>query len=290
MVLKYTVSETSETGSETMTRNEKLCPPYAGDLPFLYLCCSESDTGRVLPLLKRLYARGCRVWYPTGAAQNLAERERRNARMHEAKLVVLYQTKRARLDRDVKSALLVCQANGIPIVSIDTDDAESSLSMGLNPQTVHITSDRPKAIEAALLRSEGFSQELLDEPKKVRDTRLLKIAAALLFVTLALTGAVFLFRRAHQQPPQPPVEEPTDTVVFADSKLTETVRDALGGGLLTEESVQSITELRLSALPADTDALLLLPNLTRIEIPQSDAERALALLDRYTVVLYGGDA
>lgn len=267
----------------------KLCPPYSGDEPFLYLCVSDADKRRVKPLLTRLFTRGCRVWYPLDANKSLAARSEHDARMRKAQLVVLFQTAHARADLALKSALLVCQAEGIPIISIDADRAESTLSMGLGPRVPHIRAKSAKEIESTLLRTEGFTQELIGTARRIRRPYFRRIAIAVFAAALVLLGAMLLYRQLHQ-PEIPSVPAPEDTVVFADPALREAVREAIGGGLLTEESVLAVETLRLSSLPADLNELGKLPNLFRIALDQNGADGADALLDRYEIVLIGGGA
>ena len=267
-----------------MAKMTELFPPYAGEQPFLYLCFSDSDAKRVRPLLGRLFSRGCRIWYTVGQSGTVSDRKLRDARMQKARLVVLYQTARARADQVVKSAVLVCQSKGIPVVSIDTDKEESTLSMGLSPHTPHIRARGEKAIEDALLHADGFTQELIGSPQKVRETRLVRIAAIVFLAALALIGAMLAYRRLKP----PPVELPSDTVTFSDPGLTQAVRDALEGGPITEESIGSVTALHLDAIPTDPEELLKLKNLAVIEIDQSLAPYAQDLSDRYRVVLTGG--
>ncbi len=267
-----------------MGRFSELFPPYTGDQPFLFFCFSEADAGRLRLLFERLYARGCRIWYPVGRGGTVGEREQNDARMRQARLVVLYQTERARKDRAVKSAVLVCQAKNIPIISIDTDNAESALSMGLDPRAAHIRARGPAALETALLHADGFTQALIGPPQTVRKKPLFGIAAAVLAGALLLSGAAMLYRRL--QPPA--VEPPVDTVFFSDPALTAAVRDALDGAPLTEESVQTVTTLRFFALPAQTEELSRLPQLSRIELDQANAGEAAPLLERYEIVLTGG--
>ena len=268
-----------------MARMTKLFPPYTGNQPFIFLCFSDSDAKRLRPLLERLYERGCRIWYPVGHVGTAAEREQRDARMKEAHLVILYQTKHARADHAAKSAVLVCQERSIPIISIDTDDAESALSMGLDPRAVHLKARGVDAQEDALLRTDGFSQELIGPPMTVRKRPLFAIAAVILAAALLLTGAALLCRRLH-----PPASvQPNDTVFFSDPALTQAVRDVLLDEPITEDSLKAITALRLPSLPESTDELALLPNLSRIELDQKNAGDAAPLLGRYEIVLTGGN-
>lgn len=276
-----------------MNKAARLFAPYEGDQPFLYFCFSHADEKRILPLLQQLYARGCRVWYPSERVDTVALREHQNARMTKAQLLVLYQTKNAREDRAVKSAVLVCQAKDIPIISIDTDKEESTLSMGVDPRAVHLTAQGLNALEEALVHCEGFSQELLGTPQKVRHFRLMPLTLSVFAAAIALFGASFLYRQlplfATETPAAEEQARPEDTVFFSDPALTQAVREALGGGLLTEESTQAVTMLRLNAMPERIEELLLLPNLTRIEIDQKIADSFQPLLERYEIVLRGGE-
>lgn len=267
-----------------MARFSELFPPYGGDQPYLYFCFSDADKDRLRPLFRRLYERGCRIWYPTGHSGTVAERERRDARMRKARLVVLYQTKRARTDQAVKSAVLVCQEKSIPIISVDVDNAESTLSMGLDSRAVHIKLRSVDAAEAALLHADGFSQELIGPPLPVRKKAVLAIAAAIVAAAFLLIGAAVLVRRLRA----PSIEKTGDTVFFSDPVLTAAVRDALSGEPITEDSIVTVTTLRFDTLPERTDEFALLSNLSRIELNQANAADAASLIDRYEIVLTGG--
>lgn len=270
-----------------MKQVEARCLPYTGDEPFVYLCFSPGDAGRVWPLLGRLYARGCRVWYPVGPEETAAQRERRDRRMREAALLVLYQTRRAREDQAVKSAVLVCQAKGIPIVSIDTDGEESMLSMGLDARAVHIRERGVDAVERALLHGSGFTQDLIGPPNPAGRARLLPAALGIFAAALLLMGAMLLYRRlCPRYADGGPL--PGDTVSFSDPALTRAVREAVGGGALTETALETVTALRLEEIPENADELSRLPNLTRIWIDQAAAGGAQGLLERYEIVLTGG--
>lgn len=272
-------------------------PAYEGDEPYLWLCYAERDEQNVRPLLRRLLARGCRVWHESGVAGTLSEQERREARRSGAKLLVLYNTREARRDTELKGALLAAQDRGCPIVSIDLDEEDSELSLGLTKGTVHLQRPRSAAAaEAALLRAEGFSQTLIGEPVKigVDPIRVISRAAFALFALLIAAGAVWYFLR---KPPEIEIEaepEPTDSVVFADPVLTEAVREAIGGGRLTEEALESVEALTLTALPASLSELERLPNLKQLRLTQSAAMAAgdavETLAQRYELLLIGGGA
>ena len=267
-----------------MVRFSELFPPYGGEQPYLYFCFSDADARRLRSLFRRLYERGCRIWYPIGHGSTALERELRDARMRKARLVVLYQTKRARMDQAVKSAVLVCQEKSIPIISLDADDAESTLSMGLDSRAVHLKMRSVDATETALLHANGFSQELIGPSLPVRKKPVLAIATAIFAAVFLMIGAAVLVRRLRP----PPTEQPGDTVFFSDPVLTAAVRDALGGEPITEESLETVTTLRFDALPEHTDELALLSNLSRIKLNQANADDAASLLERYEIVLTGG--
>ena len=71
-----------------------------------------------------------------------------------------------------------------------------------------------------------------------------------------------------------------DTVFFEEQWLTDTLRQAVSGVLLTEESLAEITKLNLDQLPADLSELDKLPNLETLSIPQSLADEAQELMDK----------
>ena len=146
---------------------EKRFPPYQGREPYLYFCFSAADRKRVRPLLERMYARGTRVWYSIGKPRDLAERREREARMTGAALVVLYLTAAARGDVDFKNAALYCQDRGLRLLCIDADGGDSALSFGFTAKARHLDGlayHSAVSLEAALVRCEGFSQELIGRP------------------------------------------------------------------------------------------------------------------------------
>lgn len=268
----------------------KRFPIYEGAEPYLFLCFSDADEKRVTPLMERLYARGCRVWYSVGRPGSREERQRREDRMKAAALSVFYLSAAAREDTDLKSAALACQARGGPMLCIDADALDSGLSFGLSEQTPHLKARNTRSaaeLEEALVRSEGFSQELIGEDRIAPPSPLKKIALTLAAVSVLVFALALLGGRLFGWF-APPIEE-SDSVVITDSALRSAVRTAVGGGAITEEGLAAITSLRLREVPEDTEELRLLGSLERVEIPQSEAEDAAPLLDGgYTVVLYGG--
>ena len=273
-------------------KNVNPLQPYTGSEPFLFLCFSDADEARVQPLLRRLVSRGCRVWYASGRAKTLEEQRDRTERMASADLLILYRTAAFQEDTDKKSALLSCQARGCPIISIDMEDGGGELSLGLT-KAQHIPRPKNTAdIEETLLRTEGFSQALLGKPQKIQNRPLSGKIAVVLAVAAALllaAGIVFSVLRSHRTPPE---ELPQDTIVFSDQALSDAVRAASGGGILSEETVSGITKLSLSSLPENPEELQKLPALQTLEFPQSvllsEDERIDRLLESYEIILKGG--
>lgn len=278
-----------------MTALETLYPPYDGTEPYLHLCFAEASGKKVRALLRRLSARGVRVWYASGAAADRGELERRERRMLSADLTVVYLDEAFRGDASAKSRLLACQRTGQPVVCLNTDGGDSGLSIGLHATAAEIKLnpiDSVKDTERALLHAEGFSQALIGEPVKRKRsglkifTRVL-IAAAVLLVA---AGALWFFLLRPER--QDEILSQSDTVTFADKTVRETVRRTLGGGILTEERLSEITVLHFGgALPEDLSDLSMLPALETVEITQSAAKDAYSLhpeLSAYTVVLIGG--
>ena len=273
-----------------MKRTQKSVPPYAGQEPYLHFCFSGASGKKALALLKRLYARGVRVWYPSGTAADRLSRDAEDARMLSASLTVLYLDEAFRNDAAAKSRLLTCQRSGQPILCINTDGGDSGLSIGLHADTAQVRlrrGDSVQAAEQALLHTEGFSQELIGEPQRVRGRglRILTGAVIALSVLILLFGLWRFFVR-------PAAPEQTDTVVFSDAMLGEAVRGALGGGPLTEERLSELTVLRIpgDALPESLSDLSLLPALETVEISQKAAKTVSDYpeLTHYTIALYGG--
>ena len=273
-----------------MERWQKKAPPYEGDEPYLYFAFAEADSKRVWKLLRPLMERGCRIWYCVGPAGSAEELRHRQERCGEAALTVVYLTDAACADRDTKSAVLVNQKYNRPILCLDPDEKDRRLSMNLRETIPHVPlyqfSGREER-ENAVLHADGFSQDMLGEPISIGEGGLLK-KLSLLFCLLAvlLTAASFAGVRYLRQLRPAPMDE----VVFTDPVILSAVREAVPGGVVTEEAASEITFLRLSAVPEDWTELGKLPELERIELPQQ------ALLDGgglpdgdYVIELRGGD-
>lgn len=281
-----------------MTILEKNYPPYQGNESYLHLCFAEASGKKVLALLRCLRQRGIRVWYGTEVAADRGMREAMNVRMLGASLTAVYLDEEFRNDPAAKSRLLACQREGQHIVCLNTDDGDSGLSIGLHADAAEIRLGRKASaedMERALLHAEGFSQELIGEPEKQKDSRLkiLTIVIAAAAAVLLVTGGLWFLRHKADTPLEEiPVPTPADTVTIEDETVREAIRNAIGGGFLTEESLQSVTLLHLegNTLPDDLSALSLLPSLETVEISQSAAVNVAEHpeLSDYTVELYGG--
>ena len=173
-----------------MGRMYRNCPPYEGSDPYLYLCFAEQDREAVFPLLRHLYSRGCRIWYSTESTADLEKLNRQQERMNGASLVVLYLTDNVRENGNVKNTLLYYQQQGKPVISIDTDDGDNELSVGLTASAKHIEWNKganAEELEPELIRTEGFTQELIGDPPENK-RRAGRAAVILLAATLLVAG------------------------------------------------------------------------------------------------------
>ena len=258
----------------------KQAPPYEGTEPYLYLAFADADK------------RGLRLWYSTGPAGSADELLRRQQRALGAEMTVVYLTDAMTQDQDGKASILVNQKNGRKILCIDRDAADRALTMGLHESVPHLAAwqyPTTEDLEEALIRSDGFTQEMFGEPVLIRRSGLTgRLTAVLCASALLLVLGGFLGLRVFHwfQP-----EMPQDEIIFADETIRSAVRSAVGGGVLTEENTAAIEELRLDSLPSGWEDLEKLPKLTRIVLPQEAVLEAESLPDAGVVlVLTGGDA
>ena len=292
-------ASTRITRNSTMNSWLKKAPPYEGDEPYLYLAFAKADTGKIGKTVQQLLARGCRVWYACGKASGSSELIHRQERAAGAALTLVYLSDAACADPDTKSAVLVNQKFGRPIVCLDPDGTDRRLSMGLREDVPHVPLYKYRKkdeLESAIIHSEGFSQEVMGEkpPLWTAGSAPVRLAAALTAaaVLIAVTGFAgirFLGWFAH---------EPEDLVGFSDPVILSAVKEVLTGADITEEGAGQITALRMGSLPASWDDLRLLPALTTVELPQeavaeqsrTDRQAGTAALpDGVTIVLYRGE-
>ena len=270
---------------------QKRYPPYEGSEPYLYFAFAEADSAKAWQIMRILLERGCRVWYGSGPSGNADELLRRQERAEDANLTLLYLTDAACADKDTKSNILVNQKNGKHILCLDPDGADRRLSMGLYETVPHLPLYRLKSrkeIENAVIRAEGFSQEILGEPVRVEGSGSLGKLTALfcvLAVFLALASFIGVRYLRWFQPEVP------DEVPFTDPVILSAVRNAARGGAITEDLVSEITVLRLSGMPESWEELEKLPALTTVTLPQQALLEEGTLPDGdITVELTGGGA
>lgn len=259
-------------------------PPYEGTEPYLYLAFGDGDGKKVWPVMKVLLQRGCRVWYCTGRAGNSGELLRRQERAAGAAWTVLYLTDALTSDKESKSRIMVNQASQKTILCLNPDSKNRYLAMDLRESTPGIPLYRYKTdaeLDDALIHAEGYTQEIIGPPVSIQDSRLGKLTRVFFLLAVVLAGFC-LYYLSHAPAPE-------DTVSFSDPVIREAARTAAGGGVLNEESLESIQTLHLTELPDSWDDLRLLPGLVTIEITQEAAAEAGQLpVDTYRIVLYGG--
>ena len=118
----------------------------------------------------------------------------------------------------------------------------------------------------------------------------------ILAIALLMAGVSYYGYRQHGWfvtwlpiPTPPPAAAPgiIDTVTFGDAKLTAALREAAGGGMITTETLEQVTKLKLEELPENLSELKeKVPNLTTLILPQEAAKDALEATDgQYTIVL-----
>ncbi|MBO5556589.1 MAG: hypothetical protein J5927_05340 [Oscillospiraceae bacterium] len=263
-------------------------PPYEGEAPYLYFAFADADRDRVWPLIRRLLRRGCRIWYaagPAGSAEELLQRQRRAL---GAELTLLYASEAARRDTETKGAVLVNQREGRPILVLDADRGDSVLAFGLREDIPHLaafSSTRAEDLEAALIRTEGFTQAVIGQPIAVRDLGLvgrlargLCVLAAAMLLVMVLGTTVFTW-----------FQSKGESLPFSDPVIRQAAESALGG-TVTAEKAGAITTLTLDRLPDSWEDLSLLPAVERVRLPQTAVMEADALPSGVIIVLTGGEA
>ena len=277
------------------SKAESYYPPYEGKEPYIHLCFSDRDERKVRPLLRRLLLRGCRVWYCVGRTRDRSTQALRDRRMLGAGLTVVYLTEAVRADTELKTRLLVCQKARQPILVLNTDGGDSGLSLGLTAEASSspMGGNAPDACDA-ILHGPEFSQVFLGDPLPIYDRlwlRRLSVTLAVLALLLVAGGTVYKVLHPPAAPAQIEIQ-PEDQVVFQDPILREAIREAVGGGPITQEALARITVLPLSHLPESMEDLALLPNLSTLILSQEAAQGAPqqpGLYEKYTLILAGGE-
>lgn len=258
-------------------------PPYNGAEPYIYFAFCESDAKKVRPLLALLYKRGCRVWYSSAAgASDLARQEQMTRRRLGASLVLVYMSRAAIRDEDgVKSNAGFCQSRGCRLIILDETGADG-LSTGLPDGTVFLPVSRKMSaeeLEAKLIRTEGFSQELLGEARSIGLPLRKKLAILLSALAISAVSLSYLLG----------LFTPKDSVTICDPVILAAAHEVFPGAL-DEAALEQIRTLHLASAPESFAELALFPALQRLEVPADCVEQAAALLDSasYEIVLYGG--
>ena len=158
---------------------------------------------------------------------------------------------------------------------------------------VGVGGNAPDACDA-ILHGPGFSQVFLGDPLPIYDRLWLRrISVTLAVLALLLVAGGTVYKVLH--PPAAPAQieiQPEDQVVFQDPILREAIREAVGGGPITQEALARITVLPLSHLPESMVDLALLPNLSTLILSQEAAQGAPqqpGLYEKYTLILAGGE-
>lgn len=263
---------------------QKKYPPYEGEEPYLYFAFADADAGKVFRVIKVLLSRGCRVWYCTGPAGSSRELLRRQARASGAALTLLYLTDALEADKDSKSRIMVNQKDRKAILCLDTDGKNHNLAMDIHESTPSIPLHQLKddaQLENALIRAQGFSQDMLGKPVPVSSNWMGRLTVLfLLLAVLLMSGSLLYFRSGPTH---------NDSIAFADPVIREAARKAAGGGALTEASLEQIRRIRLQKLPESWEDLALLKELEAIELPQKAVADGQELPGSgYRIILYGG--
>ena len=270
--------------------------PYRGREPFLYLIFHQDDRDRVRPLLHRLYRRGCRVWYTLDSSRARRQVSIRDKRMHDAAFIAVFLSPAALADDDMNADVRLSQTQACPSLLMVTPglpaDWELLAARAFKTAVIDIGyQDSPRDIEAGLIRSDGFSQDLLGKPVYPLARAFRRFALAAVLLAGVLVSGTFLYRA-------PPFDAGTgaqqapEAVVFSDAAVLRAAQKALKVSdtqALTLLDLADLDTLRLEEAPASLADLALMRSLRRLEIPQALVPLASALpADRvYTIVVYG---
>lgn len=267
-----------------MTNWQKKFLPYEGDEPYLYFVFAQADTRKVWRIMKVLLSRGCRVWYCTGPAGNAQELLRRQTRASGAALTLLYLTDALEADKDSKTRIMVNQKDHKAILCLNADGKSHNLAMDIHESTPSIPLHQLKSdeeLENALIRAEGFTQNMIGKPVKIRSNWMGRLTGLFFLMTVLLIGGSLLYLQKAQTY--------NDSVHFADPVIREAARAAAGGGALTEANLEQIQTIHLKELPESWEDLALLKALQSIQLPQNAVMEGRNLPGSdYRIVLYGG--
>lgn len=224
-------------------------PPYVGKDPYIFLCFEATDMKIAEPILKRLWQRGCRIWYPLPDSSEIENQ----SMMERAGLVLVIHSPQYAVSK-AKRNMMFLQSKGVPIIVVDCIRGDV-ISTGEHAGTVHVSAidGVSDSVEAAIITADGFSQDFIGQRPAEPSPGWVK---GLLVAMAGLVVAASL---------------------FLGLNATGIIRP-------TQDSSEVFT-LKLDHLPDNMEELEKYPNLETIIIPQSEAGKAEPLLDRYTVVL-----
>ena len=224
-------------------------PPYVGKDPYIFLCYEAADIKIAELILKRLWQRGCRIWYPLPGSSEVENQ----GMMEHAGLVLVMNTSQFAASK-AKRNMMFLQSKGVPIIVVDCIQGDV-ISTGEHAGTIHVSAidGVSDSVEAAIITADGFSQDFIGQRPDIPTPGWVKV---LLTAMAGLVAVGALFLGLYVSGMIHPIQDPS--AVYA---------------------------LTLDHIPDNIEELEKYPNLETIIIPQSEADKAEPLLDHYTVVL-----
>lgn len=279
-------------------KNFLFYPPYRGSEPYLYLCFHREDGKRVKPLLARLFARGCRVWYSVEIPWGQRETRAYDRRVKGAAFMVVYLTKKVLEDKGLSASVQYYQSLDRDAVMLVPDslppDWELLAARAFRTGTAEVKEDDTALVlESAVIRSEGFSRSLIGKPFCPTAWFFKRVALTASSLILAASLLILLTRIYYPPPPPPPDVTPVPpAAVIVDPVVHSAAKDALlikETGYLAQDALAGIKWLQLRGTPETLNDLVQFTNLERLVIPQECVPLAAQLpKDRaYVITVYG---
>ena len=274
---------------------QKSYPPYMGDEPYVYFAFASSEAKEAERILAGLYNRGVRVWYCLGPGKTLRESDEQTVRIRNASMLLIYISSTGDKDDFFTANIGYFLNLGKPALLLASDRfTGGGMAFLLNSRLARLTMSDRQDIDALcgdILRSDGFSMDLIGEPQQ-RSRSAARTVTLAVFAVLAALIAVFAIGVSRHWFREAPSR--LDTITVTDAAIEKAARYALspdGYAALTEESVSSIRRLSLDTLPAEESELVLFENLETVAVPQ-DLVSGIAedsALWSYTIVLEGDE-
>jgi hypothetical protein len=273
-------------------------PPYRGSEPYLYLCFHRGDSKKVKPLLARLYARGCRVWYSLENPLGQREIRAHDRRINGASFMAVYLTNKVLDDKGLSASIQYFQAldrDAVMLVSESLPpDWELLVTRAFRTGTAEIgEDDTAEVLESALIRSEGFSRSLIGKSFYPTAWFFKRVALTVSSLILVAGLLIFLIRSYCPQPfPLPDATSVPPAAVIADPVVLKAAKDALlikETDYLAQDALARIKRLQFTETPETLEDLVQFINLERLVIPQECVPLAARLpKDRaYVITVYG---